>query len=222
MLVEEAQWIGNILTRHEHDQISPMLNLGSGTRHFRTVVQPHIDRYIFAPLSKRSIDVVHCDMKMDDGVDIEGDIFNPDCQSQLQRHNFRSILLTNVLEHVTSEYRRQFCKIMSAIAEKPCLLIITVPFSFPYHPDPIDTRFRPTPTQVAQMFPNFQPVSSALISGNTYLQDLRMMPPHKVVKSAVRLCVPFYKWNRWLGCMHNLFWLYRPYSVSCVVLARNN
>jgi hypothetical protein len=113
-------------------------------------------------------------------------------------------------------------KIMSTITEKQSLLIITVPFSYPYHPDPIDTLFRPTTTEVAQMFPNFEPVSSALIRSNTYLQDLRAMPPHKVVKSAVRLFLPFYKFNRWLGCMHNFFWLYKPYSVSCVVLARNN
>src|SRR6266498_2059261 len=86
MFLEEAQWIGNILGRYERAQISPMLNMGSGTRYFRMIVQPHIDRHIFEELSKRSIDVVHCDMKMEDGVDIAGDMFDSDCQRQLAGH----------------------------------------------------------------------------------------------------------------------------------------
>ena len=220
MLLEEAQWIGNILGRYERHQISPILNMGSGTHYFRTVVQPHIDRYIFEERRKRSIDVVHCDMKMEDGVDIAGDMFDPDCQRRLAVHNFKCILLTNLLEHLHPERRHKVCSILTAIMDKQSLLIITVPFSFPYHPDPIDTMFRPEPTEIAQIFPNFELVSSAIVSSNTYVQVLRTMNAGKVAKSVLRLFVPFYKFDLWLGCMHNLLWLYRPYSVSCLVLAR--
>ncbi len=222
MFLEEAQWIGNILGRYERAQISPMLNMGSGTRYFRMIVQPHIDRHIFEELSKRSIDVVHCDMNMEDGVDIAGDMFDSDCQRQLAGHNFKCVLLTNLLEHVHHERRHQVCSILSAMMDKQSLLIITVPFSYPYHPDPIDTMFRPEPTEVAQMFPSFELVSSVIVSSKTYLQDLRTMHPRKAVKSVLRLFVPFYKFDRWVGCVHRLLWLYRPYSVSCIVLARKN
>jgi hypothetical protein len=222
MLVEEAQWIGNILARYECTQISPMLNMGSGTRYFRMVVQPHIDKHIFDALSKRRVDVVHCDIKMEDGVDIEGDMFDSDCQRRLAGHNFKCALLSNLLEHLHPEHRDKVCPILCEIMDKQSLLIITVPFSYPYHPDPIDTMFRPRPNEVAQMFPNFEMVSSAIIAGNTYLQDLLRMPAHKVVKSVLRIFAPFYKFDHWLGCMHNFLWLYRPYSVSCVLLARVN
>lgn len=175
---------------------------------------------IFQALSKRSVDVVHCDMKMEDGIDIAGDMFDSDFQRQLAGHNFKCVLLTNLLEHIHSQHRREVCYTLSAIMDKESLLIITVPFSYPYHPDPIDTLFRPSPTEVAQVFPNFSSVSSAIITSNTYLHDLRTMPTHKAIKSILRLFAPFFRFDHWLGCMHNLFWLYRPYSVSCVVLER--
>lgn len=46
MLYEESIWLGNqnrSLLQHE---ISPVLNVGSSTLHFRKVVQPHIQENI--------------------------------------------------------------------------------------------------------------------------------------------------------------------------------
>jgi hypothetical protein len=130
--------------------------------------------------------------------------------------------LTNFLEHVHPEHRKETSSILSAMMDKQSLLIVTVPFSHPYHPDPIDTMFRPKPTDLAQIFPNFELVSSAIVSSNTYLEDLFNMPTRKVLRSVLRLFTPFYKFDRWVGCMHNVLWLYRPYLVSCIVLARKN
>jgi hypothetical protein len=194
--------------------------MGSGTLYFRTVVQPHIDQYIFGPLAKRSVDIVHCDMKMEDGVDMVGDIFSYNCQRRLAGRNFRCVLLANFLEHLLPERRHEVPSVLSEMMNDHSILIVTVPFSYPYHPDPIDSLFRPNPDELATMFPKCGVVSSAIITGNTYLDDLRRMPTRKVAKSVLRMFAPFYKFDRWLGCVHNLLWLYKPYSVSCVVLAR--
>jgi hypothetical protein len=161
-------------------------------------------------------------MKMEEGVDIAGDMFDSDCQRRLARHNFKFALVTNLLEHLHPEQRKEVCPIVSSIMDKQSSLVITVPFSYPYHPDPIDTMFRPEPTEVAHIFPNFELVSNAIVSSDTYLQVLHKMRAGKVAKSVLRLFAPFYKFDHWLGCMHNLVWLYRPYSVSCIVLERRS
>ena len=56
------------------DDISPLLNLGSSTGHFRRVTKPHIEALLFAPLRRAGVEVVHCDIKRDEGVDLVADV----------------------------------------------------------------------------------------------------------------------------------------------------
>ena len=53
MLNEESIWIGNELINLERQgNLSPLLNFGSSTGHFRKVDQPVIYKNIFEPLEK--------------------------------------------------------------------------------------------------------------------------------------------------------------------------
>ena len=101
MLVREAKWFRDRLREDSPERLFPMLNVGSQTEDFRRIGQPWIDKYIFAPLRAAGHEVVHTDVKEAPGVDLVGDLLDPRFRDQLRRRRFRSILFSNVLEHVT-------------------------------------------------------------------------------------------------------------------------
>jgi hypothetical protein len=56
-----------------------------------------------------------------------------------------------VLEHVVD--RPAFANAITALLPKGGRALVTVPNRFPYHPDPIDTNYRPTPEELRALFP---------------------------------------------------------------------
>src|SRR5258708_3620018 len=58
----DAEWLGRTLAGLSAEELSPILNLGASTRHFRQVEQPYIDELVFRPLEARGVRVVHCDL----------------------------------------------------------------------------------------------------------------------------------------------------------------
>src|SRR5262245_5430908 len=96
----DAEWLAQMLVWQQADALSPVLNLGSSTRHFREVEQPHIDRVVFAPLRLRGIKVIHSDLKDEDGVDIAGDIFDPETLARIRALGPKAVICTHMLEHV--------------------------------------------------------------------------------------------------------------------------
>ena len=121
--------------------ISPLLNLGSSTRHFRETTQPHIERELFGPLREAGVKVVHCDLKKDVGVDVAGDILESEVMRRLKTRGFKCILLSNLLEHVRD--RAAVALACEEIVGPGGFILATVPSSYPYHADPIDTYYRP-------------------------------------------------------------------------------
>ena len=97
----EARFIGSLLDGLPTEQISPLLNLGSSTLRVRQVEYPHIDREIFAPLARRGVQVIHADLKADEGVDIVGDIYDAAIQEKVRRVGAKLIICCNIMEHVT-------------------------------------------------------------------------------------------------------------------------
>lgn len=76
MFVPEADWIGKQIARMEFaGKPIESLNLGSSTRDYREVKQPHVHNLIFFPLQKFGT-VTHVDAKPEDGVDISGDLMD--------------------------------------------------------------------------------------------------------------------------------------------------
>lgn len=163
MFAEEAEWIGRALETIDPTRSPIVGNLGSSTRHFRTVIQPHIERYIFAPLAQRGFRVQHIDLKHEDGVDVVADITTPDF-GQRFCGAFNVVLCTNLLEHV-----RDIPAVVRRLVDC-CVddgyLLITVPYRYRRHLDPIDNMFRPLPVQIRDLFPIAQVsmVTSAIIT----------------------------------------------------------
>src|SRR6266403_731124 len=165
MLLQEAKWIANELAKLDTNAISPLVELGSSTPEFRRIVQPYIYDEIDRPLLMRDVKLIYCDNKKAEGIDISGDIYDSKIQEQIRVRRPKCILCCNVFEHVADKgYFASICD--SLLAPGSCLLV-TVPYSYPLHFDPIDTYFRPTPTEIHRMFPDYILLAGDIVNGGT-------------------------------------------------------
>lgn len=153
MFKEEAQWISNALR-----QVQPLpdnnrvANLGSSTAYFRKQVQPHINNLVIAPLEQQGWQVLHIDMKQEEGVDIPADVTDAVFAEQFARQ-FGLTICTNMLEHVTDIPR--IVKNLAGITASGGYILVTVPYKYKMHHDPIDNGFRPTPGEIITLFSNY-------------------------------------------------------------------
>lgn len=216
MLEVEARWLRARLQELGDAELTPLLNLGSSDLHFRTAVQPWIDREVFAPLRARGAEVVHSDLKQLPGVDIAADALSPEGHARLQAVGARAILCCNMLEHVTD--RAALARGLAALVPAGGLLIVTVPFSYPYHPDPIDTYYRPDPEDMSrELFPELRRVRAEVVDGPSYAPEL-LRRPWLLVRDLRKLAGLRDSPSGTAGS--RLRWLTRPYQVSCAVLRR--
>jgi len=146
--------------------VSPLLNLGSSTRGFRETAKPHIEARLFAPLAKAGVAVVHCDLKAGEGVDVGGDILDPEVRGALRARGFRCVLIANMLEHVRD--RAAVAAACEEIVGPGGLILATAPSSYPYHADPIDTGYRPSPAELAGAFARSRVLIAEELAGRTY------------------------------------------------------
>lgn len=145
MLVREAAWIGSALLRSGLTSGDRLLNVGSSTQAFRTAEQPWVDAEVFAPLRARGVEVVHLDLKPDDGVDLIGDLSDPAFRDGLGS-DWDAVLCSNLLEHL--EDRQPLMAALPRVLRPGGALVVTVPCRFPRHADPIDSMYRPQPGEL--------------------------------------------------------------------------
>ena len=225
MRVSEAKYIRAVLEKIEPTRLSPCFNLGSSTRHFRESLKPHIQEELIAPLEERGIAIIHSDMKVGDGIDVAGDIFKQDTQNSLRSLNIKLLLCCNMMEHVKSP--ESLADIIDKIMPEGAFLLVSVPYSYPLHMDPIDTYFRPSPEKIAGIFPNFDLVDSSIVESTTYLQDIwygnsRRKSLVKLLKRLVTAPFPVFGKAEWKRRHHRLFWLFRRYKITCVLLRKRS
>jgi SAM-dependent methyltransferase len=219
---EEAAWIGHQLRRFQPDEISPVLELGSATGHFRTVLKPHIDREIHAPLRGRGVLIVHSDITDGDGVDICGDVRDPDVRERLVDVGARCVLCCNMFEHV--EDREGLARLCADALAPSGILIVSVPRSYPYHLGPIDTYYRPSPEEIASMFPGFTLLAAETLEAGNYWQEIREAENFglELVRTAAKVVLPLGGLEMWKSRLHRFLWLTRPYIVAAVVLRKSD
>lgn len=214
MLENEATWIAATLAELPDEGLSPLVNIGSGTRAFREQTQAFIHDRIFAPLEKRHVAVLHQDLKQQEGVDVAGDLYDPALAEQVRAAKPKAVLCSNVLEHVTDP--AGFCRILTGLMPQGGWLLLTVPHSYPYHADPIDTLFRPTPEDLAALLPGCRLVRGEIIDCGSY-RDQVARRPWLLLRHLFRLPFPFLSYRKWRRSMVKLRWLVRPYQASCVL-----
>jgi hypothetical protein len=217
MLEIEARWIGETLSRLETERLSPVLNIGSATLEFRQKIQPWIDRRIFAPMRERGIEVHHLDVQAGVGVDLQGDLSDKNFVSSLHERGYRTVLCCNLLEHVFDP--RDVCHIIERLLEDGGYSIVTVPRDFPYHPDPIDTMFRPTPNEVADLFPSCRLIDGAVLDCGTGWDYVEHNPLKLLVRLARRLSA-LHEHGGPKGTTSFIPYLFRRFQQTCAMLQK--
>ena len=220
MLIEESMWLGKQLGSVESKKLSPILDLGSSTEVFRKTHQPWVGKSIYDPLEEREIVVKHLDLKPMPGVDIVGDLTDATFIQELRTRTFSSVLCANLLEHVKEPER--IARALVEILPHGGYLFVSCPFRFPYHPDPIDTRFRPDVGELSNLFPSTKIVTGEIVTCSTYFNHLYPLEPRgkALLKHMIRLCLPFYGPAAWALKVLHLPWLFRRVSATCLVLKR--
>lgn len=220
MRVEEAREIARWFEELDLPKGTVCLNVGSSTLDFRSRIQPHIQSELFDVLEAKGFKVIHCDMKEAEGVDEVGDLMDPEFRKHLAGYRAQIMLCSNLLEHLEDPV--QFATACGDLVVPGGYGFFSVPLSYPYHPDPIDTMFRPTPEELAAILPDWKAERRQILTSSTYLQELTGQGRTiRVLSSAVaRTLMPFYRANQWKHIAHRLLWLWRPFTLSMVLLRK--
>jgi hypothetical protein len=218
MNVLESKWLGERLARIPDDELFPLLNVGSSTLDFRTKVQPYIDRNIFDPLRRRCGKVYHLDIKESPGVDVAGDLLDPVFLESLSRMKVRSIMLSNLLEHV--ENRGELCETLLKILPVGGYLFVSGPHDYPYHADPIDTMFRPTVQEMAAHFPGTTIVDSAIIDSGNWRDWNSAERGRPLARALARLLIPFHRPGKWIELVRQTPYVFKHIKAFALVLRR--
>jgi hypothetical protein len=186
----DAKWLGKVLQNYSVEELSPIVNIGSSTRQFRTQVQPFIDELIFAPLATRGVQVIHSDIKDGDGIDISCDIFDDAGLAKLKALNPKALICTHMFEHVTD--RELLAQRLLSLLPAGGLFFITVPMSYHYHADPVDTMFRPNPDELAQLFSGNSILQKEVLVGENYWAHVKKRPLTLFSRHFFRFFFPFF------------------------------
>ena len=218
----EADWICKALLALGPEKASPVANLGSSTGAFRTVKKPHIEQRLLRPLREAGFEVLHVDLKQDEGVDLAGDLYDAGVRAMLQARGFRSAILSNVLEHVPDP--AALAAITEEIVAPGGYLVVTVPRAYPYHPDPIDTLFRPAPDELVALYRRSAPIAAVVLTDATPFEDERALGPLHVAMMPARWAwlIGSGLWRPQIAraCVARIAHLFRPVAVTCALLER--
>lgn len=228
MLYEEAKWVGENIRSNIGD-IKRILNLGSSSLHFRTKIQPQIEEFIFSGLKEQGIEVIHSDIRKEEGVDIVGDFTDPVFVSQLAEMHFDMVVCCNLLEHL--EERKHLINTLNSIIPSGGKLLITVPYKYPYHKDPIDTLYRPTVKELIADFSNYELINGTELRARRFVAEgngkyqknyfqLLCSKPISGIKIIARVCLPFYQPKVWKILAKDLKFMFQEFEVTCVVLQK--
>ena len=216
----ESRWIAERLSPYPAAELSPLINIGSSTKEFRERTQPCGERNIFAPLQSRGIEIIHLDRRDGAGIDIRADLLDEDDFVRVSARRYRTLLCCNILEHVIDA--GEFARRCVRLVEPGGLIVVTVPYSYPRHGDPIDTLFRPSPAEAAALFPGARVLASEIVDvGESYLDEVRLRP-WLLLRHLARLPVPFLGLAKWTASMKKPYWLFHDYRVSAVLLRRES
>jgi hypothetical protein len=214
MLIAESEWVGKAL-RSLPDDAFPLANVGCQTVEFRTITQPWIEENIFGPLDAAGRKVVHVDIRPDVGVDLVADVTTAEGQAAIRERGARTILCANLLEHVPDA--AAVLADLKAAVPIGGYLLVTGPLGFPYHPDPIDTMFRPTAAEMTALIgPSFEVVESRDIVCHR-MSHYYAMRPLGGLRLAARLAVPFVRYEQW---KERATWAFKHASAYAVLARR--
>ena len=218
MFEAEARWLYGALEAFPTERLSPLLNLGSSYAAFRESVQPWIEKEVFRPLRRRGIELVHVDLRDLPGVDFRADLTDPEDIDRLRALRPKALLCCNLLEHVLEPER--LARHCLDLLPTGGLVFVTVPFSYPYHRDPIDTMYRPNPAELAELFTGARLLEGTILGAGVSYRDAVRERPWILLRHLCRFPVPFLSFDRWKRSMARLYWLVAEYRITCAVFEK--
>jgi hypothetical protein len=205
MLFKESIWIRDQLEiLLGQNQIQKVVNLGSSSKNFSGNQQGYIFENIFAKLELVS-QVINIDIRDELGVDLVLDFMQESSQVVIQELQADLTLVCNLLEHLESA--ELGIEALKGITKPGSLLILTGPRIFPFHPDPIDNRFRPTKRNLKRILGgSFKIIEIDLILGGSVLTCTSPRPAvaYKWYFSLFQMPMTLYQVRRILSATRNL------------------
>jgi hypothetical protein len=225
MLPEEAESIREILATHcASAGAGTVLSIASGNELMRRVHQPHIQNEIFQPLEDQGFTCLHHELEPAPGIHISGDLQAPKTLNQLKEVGADLTLCMNLLEHVNN--RPRLAEAISSLVKSNGFLLVSVPRSFHYHADPIDTYYRPTPTELAALFPTLKLKEARSVSAGTLWRELAIgggigTLAFRLARHFARCITYIPQPRKWISHLHSTLWLAHERSVSIVLLKKD-
>jgi predicted SAM-dependent methyltransferase len=213
---EEAAYLGEWFSTLDPMELSPLLELGASTREFLDT-HPHVERHLLGPLAQRGVGIVKTDIQPGPQIDIPGDIYDVDVRARLHAVGAKCLLCCNILEHVAD--REALARICDEILSPGGTIVVTVPQSYPLHLDPIDTYYRPSPSDIAKLFPGYEVLATETVVSGTAADDMEN-PWLDVLKIMRRALLLRGGTDATKARLHRLLWLFRHYRVSVAVLRK--
>jgi hypothetical protein len=215
MRLEESLEIQSTLERHIK-KIGSVINLGSGDIRKLKKDKPWVFKHVFDPLTKKSL-VIHADI----------DSFNGACQiCNLTKSNAldfinttpkpRLFILANVLEHVPKKSVKIILNKIFKAMNKGDFFLITAPYSYPYHPDPIDSMYRPEPKAIAGLI-KLMWLDMKIIECGSFKEEFGKMSLSKKIRKILKLFFIFQSINNYLRNAHRLIYLFKSYKITMLL-----
>jgi hypothetical protein len=218
MFKAEAYWLRRALEGFPVARLSPLLNLGSSTAVVREAVQPWIHAEVFCPLRYRGVETIHVDMRELPGVDIQADLTDSADIQRLSALRPNALLCCNLLEHVLEPER--LARHCVDLLPEGGLIFVTAPFSYPHHRDPIDTMYRPSPAELAELFVGAKMLDGMILGAGVSYWDALRERPWLLLRHVGRFPVPFLSFEKWKRSMARLYWLVAEYRITCAVFEK--
>jgi hypothetical protein len=216
MRPEEAEYLGAWLSVKAPAELSPLIELGASTQAFHET-HPHVESNVLGPLAERGVRIIKTDLQPGPHIDVAGDIYDPAVQAKLKRVGAKCVLCCNIFEHVAD--RDTFACVCDEILSPGGTIIVSVPKSYPLHLDPIDTYYRPTPIEIARLFPGYAMLASEVVVSGTAWGDMQnpWLDVPKVIWRALLLQGGA---DATKARLHRLLWFFRRYQISIAVLQK--
>jgi SAM-dependent methyltransferase len=218
MFEAEARWLRCAVCEFPVERLSPLLNLGSSSAVVREAVQPWIENELFCPLRNRGVEIVHVDLRPSHGVDVQADLTDSADIGKLAALGSKALLCCNLLEHVIAPER--LARHCLQLLPPGGLLFVTVPYSYPHHRDPIDTMYRPSPVELAELFAGARLINGTILGAGVSYWDAVRQRPWILLRHIGRLPVPFLSIEKWKRSMARLYWLAAEYRITCAAFEK--
>lgn len=216
MQIKESEYLKTIIEELPIDDNTNILNIGSQSESY-IKTQPYIRRNIVEPTKKKKAKIVNLDIFEGPGVDLVGDITDKRFAEEI-KNKFNIIYSFNVLEHVTDIAK--FTRALESIVPSGGYILISVPYKYPIHYDPIDNGFRPKPNELLNYFTNCEIQKSEIVQDFTYWYYLTSSPK-RIITEIVRILTPFYRFNKWKKVViPKIKWINKKFEVTCVLLKK--